>query len=514
MLRAIILFVGFVAVESSACVQRSVGPDAIVCVCNSTYCDTIDNSQLLANQFHLYISTKSGQRLQRITANFSHEPMLKAHGNHILVVNEKQKYQKIYGFGGALTDSAVLNIRNLSEGAQKKLFESYFGHYGIGYSYMRIAIGGTDFSTRKYTLDDTPGDITLSNFSLVEEDNYKIDYIKKIKSMMRNPEDLRIITTSWSAPPWMKMSNKTTWGFLKHAFRQCYADYIRKFFDAYKEHEIDIWGITPGNEPIDGFLPFFPFNAMAWTPKTEAYWSTYYLAPTLSKAGYNPVYIAMDDQRFELPWYVDAMFSDINTKNLFKGVAFHWYADPITNPIRLTETHYKYPDKFLLMTEACAGSTFVEKKKVDLGSWERGERYILDIIENLSHWVVGWIDWNIALDKNGGPNWAKNFVDSPIIVMPENDEFYKQPMFYALSHVSKFVPRNSIRISLTPVSYNCDVKQIAFFTPDNKIVIVMINKGTKPVNIKIVDKNTKNKRAINAQLPAKSLATIVYMASE
>ena len=89
--------------------------------------------------------------------------------------------------------------------------------------------------------------------------------------------------------------------------------------------------------------------------------------------------------------------------------------------------------------------------------------------------MTGWIDGNIALDKNGAPNWAKNFVDSPIIVMPENDEFYKQPMYYALSHFSKFVPRDSYRIQLTTSNDNKNVKQIAFLTPDERIVVVFIN---------------------------------------
>lgn len=52
----------------------------------------------------------------------------------------------------------------------------------------------------------------------------------------------------------------------------------------------------------------------------------------------------------------------------------------------------------------------------------------------MNHWVTGWTDWNLALDMKGGPNWVKNFVDSPIIVNAANDEFYKQPMFYAMGH--------------------------------------------------------------------------------
>lgn len=37
-------------------------------------------------------------------------------------------------------------------------------------------------------------------------------------------------------------------------------------------------------------------------------------------------------------------------------------------------------------------------------------------LQDLSHWVAGWVDWNIVLDESGGPNYANNTVDSPVIV--------------------------------------------------------------------------------------------------
>lgn len=55
-------------------------------------------------------------------------------------------------------------------------------------------------------------------------------------------------------------------------------------------------------------------------------------------------------------------------------------------------------------------------------------------LQDLNNFVSGWTDWNIALNMEGGPNWVKNFVDSPVIVNAKSDEFYKQPMFYALGH--------------------------------------------------------------------------------
>lgn len=54
--------------------------------------------------------------------------------------------------------------------------------------------------------------------------------------------------------------------------------------------------------------------------------------------------------------------------------------------------------------------------------------------QDLNHYVVGWTDWNLALDQTGGPNWVKNFVDSPVIVDAQRDVFYKQPTFYSMAH--------------------------------------------------------------------------------
>lgn len=510
MLRTVILIAVLVAVKGDECVQRSFGEDSVVCVCNSTYCDTISEPKIQQNQVLWYTSTQDGKRMQSSVINFA--TINETENDLVLTVDSSQKYQTIQGFGGAMTDAAALNIRSLSNETQQILLQSYFGSTGIGYTFARIPIAGTDFSTRPYTYDDVPGDITLSQFKLVEEDDYKIEYLHNIKNIMPNPDRLKIFTTAWTAPAWMKYSSSITWGSLRREYYQLYADYIKKFFDAYKKRGIDIWAMTPGNEPLDGFIPVFPFNAMAWTPEASAIWATEFLAPTLSNAGYDLVYMAMDDQRFEIPWYTDIMFKNPRAKELFSGTAVHWYSDKLFSPLRLSQLHDKYPDKFILMSEACTGSSIFDFRKVILGSWKRGQDYALDIIENLSHWVVGWIDWNLALNEKGAPNWAKNFVDSPIIVMPESDEFYKQPMFYAISHFSKFVPRNSYRILSTGLEDCGNIKAVAFLTPEQQIVVVAVNKASSPVGVTMKDKNTNS--TINLHLPANSFNTLLYLAQQ
>ena len=66
-------------------------------------------------------------------------------------------------------------------------------------------------------------------------------------------------------------------------------------------------------------------------------------------------------------------------------------------------------------------------------------RYARDIIGCLNNWVDGWIDWNMILDRQGGPNWFKNWCVAPVIVDPEADEVYLTPLYYTLSHFSKYI---------------------------------------------------------------------------
>lgn len=120
-----------------------------------------------------------------------------------------------------------------------------------------------------------------------------------------------------------------------------------------------------------------------------------------------------------------------------------------------------------------SGSNPWDFPKVRLGDWSRGEAYILDIIENLNHWMTGWIDWNIVLDRQGGPNYVENYVDAPVIVNPETDEFFKQPTYYAIAHFSKFLEPGSVRIGITTAGP--DVDAIAFLSPMNLIIVVLAN---------------------------------------
>ncbi|XP_076179010.1 lysosomal acid glucosylceramidase-like [Ptiloglossa arizonensis] len=506
MWKALSIIVFFLAkVNANDCASRNFGVDRIVCVCNATYCDGLSKDQPEVPEdgsAYWYVSNKQGRRLKLTTVQFGtcrnlpFEPTL--------TVDSTKKYQKILGFGGALTDSAGLNIKLLSPAAQDQLIRAYYDpKTGSKYTLCRIPIGGCDFSTRAYTYDTFDDDATLEHFALTQEDyDLKIPLAKE--ALKLNPE-MKFFGAVWSPPPWMKTNDKINGkGYLKEKYYQVYAEYILKFLDEYKNNGLDLWAVSTGNEPLNGAIPFDPLNSIGWHPRTVAKWIANNLGPTLNASKHNETLIlALDDQRNYLPWYIERMAMNKETMKYVSGIATHLYFDFIVPATVLDQTHDKFPDKFLLMSEGSAG-TGALGFQVLLGSWHRGEKYMLSIIEYMNHWSVGWVDWNIALNEQGGPNWVNNFVDSPIIVNPDKDEFYKQPMYYAIKHFSRFVDRGSVKIA---VNETVGVKSTAFLTPSNEVVVVLYNRDVSSKNVILKD---PQRGTLCLKLSPHSMNTVKY----
>ena len=164
-----------------------------------------------------------------------------------------------------------------------------------------------------------------------------------------------------------------------------------------KENGVNLWGLTAQNEPIDGNIPEFGFNCMGWNASTQATWIGQHLGPTLDNNGFDNLQLmAFDDQRPLLFGWSQEIMEDELASQYVDGWAVHWYTDFLGLPGVLDYVHDQYPDKFILFTEACTGANPWDLQKVLLGSWERGQEYINDILTNLNHWSTGWTDWNLG----------------------------------------------------------------------------------------------------------------------
>ncbi|KAG7153639.1 lysosomal acid glucosylceramidase-like [Homarus americanus] len=479
------------------CNPRVYDYDSVVCVCDASYCD---NPGIITfpekGKFTLVTSTKDGLRFNVEEFPVSNEEDPDA---VVVTINPEDEYQIILGFGGAFTDSTGLNVVSLPEDAQEHFYNSYFTSEGIGYTIGRIPIAGADCSTRTYSYDDVAGDVDLQHFNLTFEDyDYKIPVIKRAKEL--SPE-LKLFGSPWSPPAWMKtngMFNQS--GTLIKEYWQPWANYIVKFLDAYEAEGVELWGLTPQNEPMGGFQADWHINVCGWTSLDMRDWIKNNLGPTLQAAGYRRLKMMVDDfNRDTLTWYVEPMLEDPDSAQYIDGIAIHWYEDKYVGPHILDKTQALAPDKFLLYSEACF------EKGVKLGSWDRGMEYLHFMMEALNHHCVGWVDWNLALDTEGGPNWASNWLDAPIIINPEAGEFYKEPIFYAIGHLSKFVEPGAVRISSTTTDYMLDVA--AFNDPSGRKVVVLLNRGDAEIKVSLTDGSDI---FVNFGMEAGAIQTILY----
>jgi glucosylceramidase len=464
----------------------------------------------------VYETSSSGNKLTKINEFQKSDKAIN------IVLLPDQKYQEITGFGGSFTEASAYLLNKLSKENRQKILEAYFGESGAKYSLTRTHINSCDFSLSNYSYAPVENDSLLEYFS-IEED--KEDIIPMIKDAMKVSKDgFKIVSSPWTAPPWMKDNKSWVGGKLLPEYYQTWALFFSKYIDAYKNEGIGIWGITVENEPLGNGNNW---ESMHYTPEEMTNFVQNYLGPKLAQEGKENIKIlGYDQNREHLNDWVDVMFENEATSKYYAGTAIHWYASTYdVFPEALQYAHEKAPDKHLIQSEACVDAEipkwqddewYWSKKATDWGwDWAPDEdkkyhpkyvpvyRYARDIIGCLNNWVDGWIDWNMVLDKQGGPNWFKNWCVAPVIVDPDNDEVYFTPLYYTLSHFSKYIRPGATRIGFE--NSDTSVLITAARNPDGSIAVVLLNQEEAPkfINLSLMEKN------VSIKMSAKALQTIV-----
>uniref|UniRef100_A0A8C3ELE5 Glucosylceramidase n=1 Tax=Corvus moneduloides TaxID=1196302 RepID=A0A8C3ELE5_CORMO len=500
------------AAGARPCSPKYFGRDAMVCVCNATYCDTLDPLVLPAiGSYAKYESSKAGKRLERSEGSFQRSLCAP---DVVLTLDTTQRFQRVKGFGGSITDAAAINILSLPERAQDHVLRSYFSEEGLEYNLIRLPMASCDFSLHAYTYDDIPYDYELTHFSLRDEDTkLKIPLLHRASAVSKRP--LSLYASPWTSPTWLKTSESyvgkgTLKGQAGDRYHKTWANYFIRFLDEYAKHNLTFWAVTAENEPTAGLINNYPFQCLGFTAEQQRDFIAQDLGPALANSSHRHIQlIILDDNRLHLPHWAKVVLEDEKAARYVHGIGIHWYLDFI-GPIQDTvlPTHELFPDYFILATEASIGAHFWERDVI-LGCWERGNQYSHSILTNLNNYVTGWTDWNLALDMEGGPNWSKNYVDSPVIVDSSKDVFYKQPMFYHLGHFSKFIPEGSQRVGLavSKKCRRCDLEHSAFLRPDGAIVLVVLNRSPMDVSFGISDPRAG---FIEAVAPGDSIQTFLW----
>ena len=447
-------------------------------------------------EVEVYETSAQGNSLKKIT-EFS-----KSENPVLITLSPEEKFQTITGFGGSFTESSAYLLNRLSVANRKKVLNAYFSEDGANYSLTRTHIASCDFSLSNYTYAKVDNDILLKNFSVEEDREDLIPMILDAKAISK--EGFKIIASPWTSPPWMKDNKKYVGGKLLPEFNDSFALYFSKYLEAYKKEGINIWGVTVINEPHGNGNNW---ESTLFSPKEMTDFVQNHLGPKLEKDGWADIKIlGYDQNRAGLPEWVDEMFKDEKTSKYFAGTAIHWYESTYDYfPDALQYAHKKAPNKYLIQTEACVDSEiphwnddawYWKKEATDWGwDWASEKdkhlhpkyapvnRYATDIIGCLNNWVDGWVDWNMVLDKQGGPNWFKNWCLAPVIVDPEKDEVYFTPLYYTMAHFSKFMRPGAVKIACT-INHK-DLMTTAVKNPDGTIAVVIFNPTSEKHNLEI-----------------------------
>jgi glucosylceramidase len=83
-----------------------------------------------------------------------------------------------------------------------------------------------------------------------------------------------------------------------------------------------------------------------------------------------------------------------------------------------------------------------------LQRWANGERYGKSMIHDFNNGTVGWTDWNILLDQNGGPNHVEFLLFTNTY---RTGALIYTPSYYYIGHFSKFIGKSAKELAVSRV---------------------------------------------------------------
>jgi glucosylceramidase len=433
-----------------------------------------------------------------------------------------QRYQEIVGIGGAFTESSAFVLSQLDPAQRRQVIEAYFSPAGAHYSLARTHINSCDFSLTNYAYANTPGDRELKDFSLREDLDDLIPLIREARSVPG--ADFKIMASPWTAPPWMKDNGAWQGGALKPEYYPTWALYFSKYIQAYADEGIPIWAVTVENEPLGNGGQW---ESMVFTPRQMAEFVRDHLGPRFAADRIGAKILIYDQNRDHVQAWAEEILGDPGVARLVWGTAVHWYSST-TNwyPEALNAVHQRFPDQVLLHTEGCIDAEvpvwrdddwYWRAEATDWGyDWAPEQdkylhpqyvpvfRYACDLIGGLNSWLAGWVDWNLVLDQQGGPNHARNWCIAPVIVNTKSREVYSTPLYDVMCHFSRYIRPGAFRIGVD--SGARELMVTACLNPDGRVAVVILNANARERTYQLVCGD----RRVSLRIPPQALQTVLW----
>ena len=416
-----------------------------------------------------------------------------------------ETYQTVDGFGAALTVASCYNILKMPQDKREAFLKHMFDtENGIGSSLIRVCIGGSDFSIERFTWCDKEG---IENFAPAEYDlKYVIPVLKEIKKI--NPS-LRIIGSPWTAPRWMKKEvnsnvDRYSWtgGTLKPSCYQDYAEYFVKWIQYMQSQGLDIYAVTPQNEPLNAGNSMSMI--MYWDVARDFIKTA--LGPAFKKAGLNTKILVFDhnynyDNMSDQAQYPLKIYADAQASAYIAGSAWHNYGGNVSE---LDKIVAGAPDKELYFTEASIGKwnydfsscLINDMRDIFFGLLKRGGK--------------GVTLWNLMLDENKGPytdadGSCKTCYGAVTIASSDYSTLDYYTHYYNIAHCSKVINQGAVRIGTTGYTTS-GLDYLVFRNPDNSYGVVVLNENSEAKQLVFIS----SEHSVKCDVPAKSIVSLKW----
>jgi len=411
-----------------------------------------------------------------------------------VTVRTDKTFQTHFGFGGAFTEATAQNFFSLDKRTQRQFVDAYFSPDGLRYNLGRIPVHSSDFSPEPRTYVKE-GDASLDSFDMSWEDEKRIPLIKECQKAAGK---LTFFAAPWSPPAYMKTNNDICHGGkLKDEYRALWAEYYARFLEELKKRGICVSFASVQNEPE----AWQNWESRLVDGTEEGIEIRDYLAPTFRKHGLDVKFIIWDHNRDRMVARAVETLSVKGVSDLVWGLGYHWYCcDKSEN---IADFKQLYPDKHVLLTECCVelAHDSTTGKSSASGLWEHGERYGKFIIKDLANGSEGYIDWNMLLNAQGGPNHVGNYCEAPIM-SDDNGNLTFNPGYWYIGHFSRFIEAGAKRVFCSAGKNG--ILAVAYVNPDGRKVVVAMNINGRDEDCRF-DVDGKNFRL---QMSAHSIVTI------
>jgi glucosylceramidase len=419
-------------------------------------------------------------------------PFSGAASGTVIDVDGKQTYQTIDGFGFALTGGSAELLMKMDAEKRAALLHELFetGGNDIGVSYLRVSVGSSDMNDHAYSYDDLPegqADPTLAKFSLATDETTVIPVLKQILAI---DPSIKILASPWSAPPWMKTTDKAKAGVLLPQYFEAYAKYLVKYIQGMQANGITIDTITLQNEPLNEKNT----PSMIMLAPEQADFIANHVGPAFRKAGIKTK-IVLYDHNCDHPAYPLSILKDPAANPYVDGSGFHLYGGKIE---ALTEVHNAFPNKNIYFTEQAvidsSGSGRIDAAKPVAGI----------VIGATRNWSKNVLLWNLAADSQFGPHTNDGgCTECQGAVTIDGNQVTRNLAYYTIAQASKFVRPGSVRIGSNEID---QLPNVAFKTPDGKKVLIVSNISNSSQEFGV----RSGKKMFRATLGAGSVGTYVW----